>query len=468
MYDFEKQTLYGKMRSYFGGLSCVCWSPDGKYVVTGGEDDLISVWSFEYQRVVTRGEGHISYVNAVAFDPYISDANLPQPSAISSATADLSSTSTSDLMSQRSSRYFPEEDVSYRLGSVGLDGRLCLWELSGDALTIRRLHGRPRSYAGIRPGGTLTGDPRKEKTEVSSGDEKDKTQLQPEKEMDVRTQNSSEGLLSDLGDASDIQNDMNHQDPQRQRRALSESISAQEGSITSQTSTSQTSTKSLEKKKKKHGKKERLKDKDNHNPSSLELLNPLEGDSFKPGNAANSTDTSSVASSGSKGKLKSKKTKMLDAVHKEKVSKRSSLSRKAKGIVTPPISTQRRCVNNHFESCQSDDIALKMDEVNLVEPLVSKKICQERLTDIVFREECLLTAGCDGLVSVWSRPGKEPQEEEHVERLNDSPHPPGVRFSLLFPSSSASSSSEYILYVPLLKVKRCVGKLLYSTYVSRV
>lgn len=24
-------------------LLCVCWSPDGKYIVAGGEDDLVTV-----------------------------------------------------------------------------------------------------------------------------------------------------------------------------------------------------------------------------------------------------------------------------------------------------------------------------------------------------------------------------------------------------------------------------------------
>lgn len=37
-------------------------SPDGKYVLTGGEDDLVQVWSMEDQRVVAWGEGHNSWV----------------------------------------------------------------------------------------------------------------------------------------------------------------------------------------------------------------------------------------------------------------------------------------------------------------------------------------------------------------------------------------------------------------------
>ncbi|CAM9113694.1 unnamed protein product [Bubo scandiacus] len=75
--------LQGMMKSYFGGLLCVCWSPDGRYVVTGGEDDLVTVWSFAEGRVVARGHGHKSWVNAVAFDPFTGAAQTPQPGELS-------------------------------------------------------------------------------------------------------------------------------------------------------------------------------------------------------------------------------------------------------------------------------------------------------------------------------------------------------------------------------------------------
>lgn len=80
--------------SYYGGLMCVCWSPDGKYVVTGGQDDLVSIWSFNERRIVARCEGHHSWVSSVAFDPWRCD------------------------------------DRTYRFGSVGNDCRLLLWDFS--------------------------------------------------------------------------------------------------------------------------------------------------------------------------------------------------------------------------------------------------------------------------------------------------------------------------------------------------
>jgi len=38
-------------------------SMDGKYILTGGEDDLVQVWSMEERKVVAWGEGHNSWVS---------------------------------------------------------------------------------------------------------------------------------------------------------------------------------------------------------------------------------------------------------------------------------------------------------------------------------------------------------------------------------------------------------------------
>lgn len=48
------------------------WSPDGKYLATGGEDDLITVYSFHENRVICRGRGHRSWVTSIEFDPFTS------------------------------------------------------------------------------------------------------------------------------------------------------------------------------------------------------------------------------------------------------------------------------------------------------------------------------------------------------------------------------------------------------------
>ncbi|KAK5078466.1 hypothetical protein LTR64_003121 [Lithohypha guttulata] len=103
--DYLKETLRDVFSSYYGGFTCVCWSPDGKYILTGGQDDLVSIWSLADRQIVARCPGHDSWVTAVAFDPWRCD------------------------------------DKTYRFGSIGDDCKLLLWDFS-----VGMLH---------RPKGTL-------------------------------------------------------------------------------------------------------------------------------------------------------------------------------------------------------------------------------------------------------------------------------------------------------------------------
>ncbi|KAF9174602.1 hypothetical protein BGX21_010400 [Mortierella sp. AD011] len=96
--DFRSEKLLDTFSAYFGALSCVCWSPDGKYILTGGQDDLVTIWSFKDQRIIARCQGHQSYVTGVAFDPWRCDEH------------------------------------NYRFGSVGEDAKLLLWDFSVGAL----------------------------------------------------------------------------------------------------------------------------------------------------------------------------------------------------------------------------------------------------------------------------------------------------------------------------------------------
>ena len=80
--------------SYYGGINCVCWSPDGRYIVTGGQDDTVSIWSFEERVLVARCLGHRSWISGLAFDRWRCD------------------------------------ETNYRFGSVGEDRRLLIWDFS--------------------------------------------------------------------------------------------------------------------------------------------------------------------------------------------------------------------------------------------------------------------------------------------------------------------------------------------------
>ena len=93
--NYHREALTDLYFSYYGGFTCVCWSPDGKYVLTGGQDDLVTLWSLHQRRIVARCSGHHSWVTAVAFDPWRSC-----------------------------------DGRNYRFGSVGEDRRLLLWDFN--------------------------------------------------------------------------------------------------------------------------------------------------------------------------------------------------------------------------------------------------------------------------------------------------------------------------------------------------
>jgi len=57
-------------QSYYGGLLCCAWSPDGRHLAAGGEDDLVALYSVADRETVAWGEAHGSWVSAIAFDPW--------------------------------------------------------------------------------------------------------------------------------------------------------------------------------------------------------------------------------------------------------------------------------------------------------------------------------------------------------------------------------------------------------------
>jgi hypothetical protein len=107
---WEKELLTDVFTSYYGGLGCLAFSPDSRYILCGGQDDMVSIFSLPEKRLVGRGVGHHSWVTGLAFDPVNST------------------------------------DREYRFGSVGDDGRLLLWELSPGTLVM------PKQTVSARPG----------------------------------------------------------------------------------------------------------------------------------------------------------------------------------------------------------------------------------------------------------------------------------------------------------------------------
>lgn len=183
MLDHENCESKGSMKSYFGGLLCCAWSPDDRYVVTGGEDDLITVWSFSDSNIIARGHGHKSWVSDVAFDSFsciipcdaefikwfgdtppkkveVKGNNVKKHGFLSAkviktltSSSDKIDKSTGDVhknsshselngrLSITSGSMNTLPHVIYRFGSVGQDAQLCLWELTEDILYSRKRSG---------------------------------------------------------------------------------------------------------------------------------------------------------------------------------------------------------------------------------------------------------------------------------------------------------------------------------------
>lgn len=144
IFHYEKMELMSYMKSYFGGLLCVCWSPDGKYLATGGEDDFLTLFSFnlteQTPRVLCRGHGHTSWISAISFDAYMNaktyySSLIQRPSSYSLATK---TDENFDEQFNKSNRNFETTipTLFYRIGSVGQDNRLCFWDITEDILRI--------------------------------------------------------------------------------------------------------------------------------------------------------------------------------------------------------------------------------------------------------------------------------------------------------------------------------------------
>ncbi|KAH9945801.1 WD40 repeat-like protein [Epithele typhae] len=91
--DTVAEQLVDCYASYFGAFTCVAWSP-----TTGGQDDLVTIFSPWEQRVIARCQGHSSFVSGVGFDELRCDGR------------------------------------TYRFGSIGEDNKFILWDFSSGAL----------------------------------------------------------------------------------------------------------------------------------------------------------------------------------------------------------------------------------------------------------------------------------------------------------------------------------------------
>lgn len=327
--------LVGLATSFFGGLLCVCWSPDGQLVAVGGEDDLVTVWSFQQKRIVARGQGHKSWVTVVAFDPFTTTYSTKEANgSTSNLTNGLDS---SGELNDSSTKSTTDTVTCYRLGSVAMDTQLCLWELTDDVLK-QSLGCRNRSSMVSGPGSPP----------------------------------SSLKLIGQTATAD--------RSPHLALPACSTNAATNASPVSS---------------------------------SPANASTPVHG-SFTQ-RLASLTFSERKSASGESSERSHRKNFSLGARSlSEKLNHSSTLSSSKATSASPAASTassQGACASSAAINGHADPLRLigtaacpRLDEVPILEPLVCKKIAQERLTALLFREDGLITACHDGIVYTWARP----------------------------------------------------------------
>ncbi|KAI1897871.1 hypothetical protein AGOR_G00087720 [Albula goreensis] len=347
VFNFDAVELHGTMKSYFGGLLCVCWSPDGRHIVAGGEDDLVTVWSFSDCRVIARGHGHKSWVSVVAFDHYTTSVEESDPMEFSGSDEDFQdqihyggdranstqsrdrANSTQSRLSKRNSTDSRPVSVTYRFGSVGQDTQLCLWDLTEDILFPHLPLSRTRTHTNVM---NATTSPH---TGGSSGGSVTTTANNPG--ANGNPAGSGAAPANSLPTPLPRSNSLPHSAP-----AVTANSKASIMDSAIATGVSKFATLSL------HDRKERHHDKDHKRNHSM-------------------------------GHISSKSSDKLNLLAKTK---------------TDPAKTL------------GTTLCPRMEDVPLLEPLICKKIAHERLTVLIFLEDCIVTACQEGFICTWARPGK--------------------------------------------------------------
>lgn len=404
VFHYNTMELVGSARSYFGGFLCVCWSPDGRYVVVGGEDDLVTIWSFNEQRVVARGQGHHSWVSVVAFDPYTTSYGDHDPdfsgsddeTSMSHSTLHnnhhsssnhvnevrpprrrLSSASTGVNRNSCSSELRVSGGTCYRLGSVSQDTQLCLWDITEDVLRQQVCAKQRASIAGFNcPAGL-----------GNNG----------------ATNNHSNNAIVLNSSSTRQHNNSNNVNANKDANSTSTS-SAVSSETTTLTTTTTTST-------------------SNAAVSTVNSLTQrLAGLSFGDRKADNhkrnfsltigrgsgsSGNNAAANNSGSNHASTTTTTQNNGSGVGDKTSGGSNATNSTSNSVSGSLTG-----NKKLNNCTDDPMRLigtarcpRFDECPVLEPLVCKKLAHERLTELVFREDCFVTACQEGGIYTWARPG---------------------------------------------------------------
>ncbi len=68
VYDIQANELAGKFEGHTDSLSCIDFSPDGKFLATGGWDNTVRIWDWETRKQINAYHG-LNRISAVEFSP---------------------------------------------------------------------------------------------------------------------------------------------------------------------------------------------------------------------------------------------------------------------------------------------------------------------------------------------------------------------------------------------------------------
>lgn len=444
VFHYDTMELLGLARSYFGGFLCVCWSPDAKYIVVGGEDDLVTVWSLHERRVVARGQGHRSWVSVVAFDPFTSYSHCDSPDfsddEIAATSNDISyngklpsnavhadahgkhadgenipaNSRRTTRNSCRNSLAPSKLGTSYRLGSVGQDTQLCLWDITEDILrqSYEKRHRLGSHDPQLQPddpkiaksmssktGGNKVDSMASNKTETDSNYKCSKISSNPIHGNDIGASVSAAAHCSN-SESNKYSNSSNKFSGKTIVMENCVDTIIGNSSLTNNDSVASTMP----------------------NDVSVNSKSSSGKSSTESGMTALNTITQRLSSFSF---INEKKSSGGSGTHSNSHKKAFTFSKSSgnnssflcnsgnNGATGSDLNGSAASLKNAKNAIASFDpmkligtnACPRFDECPLLEPLVCKKIAHERLTALIFREDCFLTACQDGFIYTWARPG---------------------------------------------------------------
>lgn len=389
--------LVGIARSYFGGFLCVCWSPDGKYIVVGGEDDLVTVYSFNEKRVVARGHGHRSWVSVVAFDPYTTFSSWDTNDFSDDENQYEISSNSKRVRSAsiRDSTLAPDKLICYRLGSVSQDTQLCLWDITEDVLrphhrvrlstldpaqqtaaaaTATALHHKTES---VQTNGDCTGSSARDQPSPTLLIKETLDNSLSNSHTSTKLVNSTKLINTNCVSGDGVDENVGATSKKTKSASLTETVA-----VGNSSNSNLSATKLLTNDERSN----------NHNHSAFNTLTQR-FTNFSFGSDKSSKGNKRNFNSNSKGhgvhSVDQKSGQICDAN-----SSTSTLRNKSNGSI----------VTYDAMKLIGTPACPRYDDCPVLEPLICKKIAHERLTALIFREDCFLTACQDGFVYTWARP----------------------------------------------------------------